>query len=235
MIYDLAMPSRGPIGAGTDPTQAIARVAAPAPSVLCPEIRLYQAPDALAAWQGAAAPLPDLGPACPYWACPWPGGEALARYLLDAPERVRGRTVYELGAGGGIGAIAAGQAGARRVHAVDCDPFAVAAIALNARLTAIAIDAALDDPLDRAPPSDVDVILAADLWFEAWLARRVTDWLRRASRNGVRVLAADLGRAHVPRGGRTELASYAVPTSPISERQALTTTRVFELEGEPAR
>ena len=56
-----------------------------------------------------------------YWT--WVSGFALLvlvyyvgaeRYLLDASDAVRGRSVYELGAGGGIAAIAAARAGADR-------------------------------------------------------------------------------------------------------------------------
>jgi predicted nicotinamide N-methyase len=43
----------------------------------------------------------------PYWAFGWSGGQALARYILDHPETVRGRRVLDFGAGCGIASIAA--------------------------------------------------------------------------------------------------------------------------------
>ena len=60
----------------------------------------------------------------PYWAWPWAGGQALARFVLDHPEIVRGRSVADIGAGGGIVAIAAALAGARSVVAIDIEVFA---------------------------------------------------------------------------------------------------------------
>ena len=58
---------------------------------LLPEIRLYQAGDPISMWQQTeqAAGRDDLDP--PFWAFPWAGGQALARYLLDHPATVLGR------------------------------------------------------------------------------------------------------------------------------------------------
>ncbi len=39
----------------------------------------------------------------PFWAFVWAGGQALARYVLDHPDSVRGRTVLDLAAGSGVG------------------------------------------------------------------------------------------------------------------------------------
>ena len=50
----------------------------------------------------------------PFWAFAWAGGQALARYVLDAPDLVRGREVLDLATGSGLVAIAAARAGARR-------------------------------------------------------------------------------------------------------------------------
>src|ERR1035441_9007677 len=41
----------------------------------------------------------------PYWAFAWAGGQALARYLLDHPETVRGRPVTDIASGSGLVAI----------------------------------------------------------------------------------------------------------------------------------
>src|ERR1035437_11059781 len=101
---------------------------------LVPEIRLHIGGSSMPLWEAAA--LADLRPAVPppYWAWPWPGGQALARYLLDHPETVRGLSVVDVGAGGGIVAIAAALAGAGAVAAIDVEPFAIAACRLKADL-----------------------------------------------------------------------------------------------------
>ena len=53
--------------------------------------------------------------AAAFWAFAWAGGQALARYLLDHPETVAGRTVLDFGSGSGLVALSAAKAGARRV------------------------------------------------------------------------------------------------------------------------
>lgn len=200
-----------------------ARAVTPA---LCPELRLLLV-DALSdLWQAGERELGEHGVEIPFWAAAWPGGQAMARFLLDLPAAVRGATVLDLGTGSGICAIAAALAGARSVDAVDTDPVACEAVALNAALNRVAIRARATDLLD-APPPEVDVILAADLWYEAPLAARLTPWLKTAAGQGTRVLVADLGRAYLPSGGLAEIACYDVPTSTDLERSPVTTTRVF--------
>ena len=122
-----------------------ARLSLATPALL-PELRLYRA--------GPASGLGRLasGAGAPYWAYPWAGGLALARYLLDHPETVAGKRVLDLGAGGGLVAIAAMKAGAREATAIDVDPDAIAAIALNAEANAVAVAALCGDPLDGPPP-----------------------------------------------------------------------------------
>ncbi len=96
-----------------------ARLSLATPALL-PELRLYRA--------GPASGLGRLasGGGAPYWAYPWAGGLALARFLLDHPETVAEKRVLDLGAGGGLVAIAAMKAGAREATAIDVDPDAIA-------------------------------------------------------------------------------------------------------------
>src|SRR5436190_1974715 len=96
-------------------------------------IRLHLADDALTLWRAVQIETGDSEAALPYWAFAWGGGLAIGRYLRDEPEAVRGRRVFDFATGSGLCAIAAMQAGAIAVTAADIDPFAVAAVALNAR------------------------------------------------------------------------------------------------------
>ena len=84
---------------------------------------------------------------------------ALASYLREHPEVVRGRRVLDLASGSGLVAIAAAQAGATAVMGSDIDPFAEAAIELNARANGVRVEAIDRDLLDEDPPA-VDVLLA---------------------------------------------------------------------------
>ena len=83
----------------------------PVPAV--PEIRLYLANDVLGLWQRTEDER-GAGQPPPFWAFAWPGGQVLARYVLDHPDLVAGRRVLDLGSGSGLVAIAAALAGASR-------------------------------------------------------------------------------------------------------------------------
>jgi predicted nicotinamide N-methyase len=125
---------------------------------LCPELSLWLLSGEVDT-DATCAELADLERP-PYWAFCWIGGQALARYLLDHPDEVRGRRVIDFGAGSGIAGIAAARAGARCVTAVDVDPVALQASEANAHLNGVRIAVAC------ALPDDWDVLLAADVLYE---------------------------------------------------------------------
>ena len=175
-------------------------------------VRLHLADDALALWHDVQVETGDPETALPYWAFAWGGGLAIGRYLRDAPEAVRGRRVFDLATGSGLCAIAAMQAGATAVTAADIDPFAMAAVALNARANRQRVTAVERDVLDDPPP-DVDVILAGDCWYDARLAERVLPWLQQARARGIDVLVGDPGRRYLPTDALVELRSYDVRTT----------------------
>ncbi|MGA2492121.1 MAG: 50S ribosomal protein L11 methyltransferase [Roseiarcus sp.] len=185
-----------------------------------PELRLYRA--------GPASGLARLasGAGAPYWAYPWGGGLALARYLIDHPETVAAKRVLDLGAGGGVVAIAAMKAGAREATAIDVDPDAIDAIALNAEANAVTVAAVCGDPLD-GPPPDVDLVLVGDLFYEAGLAARVTAFLDRCRLAGVGALIGDPGRAPLPRARLNRLAEYRLADFGDAPDAAATASAVF--------
>lgn len=148
----------------------------------------------------------------PFWAFAWPGGQALARYLLDHPEMVRGRRVVDLASGSGLVAIAAAMAGAAAVTAYDVDPMAAAAISANAAANRVTVEAACADILDASgPPQGTEVVLAADAFYERELASRLMDFLERGRAAGAAVLIGDFGRRYLPRERLRPLAAYDVP------------------------
>ena len=122
----------------------------------CPEIRLHVATEALPLWEKTEEELGEIGLPPPFWAFAWAGGQALARYLLDTPEAVRGKRVLDLGSGSGLVSIAAMVAGARSALAADPDRWAEAASGLNAELNGVAIETWTEDLLNGAvPPVDL--------------------------------------------------------------------------------
>jgi len=187
---------------------------------LVPEIALHLATEVTPIWQATEESLSRGAVPPPFWAFAWAGGQALARYLLDNPEVVRGREVLDIGSGSGIVAIAAAKAGAARVVAADIDPFAAAAIAMNAPLNGVAVAIESRDLLDRAA-AGWGVALAGDICYEEPMSSRAIALLRRIAARGRTALLGDPGRAYLPREGLVELARYAVPTSrEIEDREA---------------
>ena len=210
----------------TDPAAFVrAQTALTAPP-LVPEIRLHLASEVTPLWRATEATLAGNDVPPPYWAFAWPGGQALARYVLDHPADVAGRRVLDFASGSGIVAIAAARAGAA-VTAADIDGFAAAAIRLNAAANGVTVAVTTDDPMDA--PASWDVVLAGDVCYEQPMAARATAWLRRLAGEGVAVLLGDPGRSYRPDDGLRELARYQVPTSLDLETRTISETVVWRL------
>ena len=97
-----------------------------------------------------------------YWCFCWASGQVMARYLLDHPDHVAGKTVVDIGSGSGVVAVAAALAGAAQVIAVDIDPVSRRAVADNAGLNQVSIDV-----YERVPEGiRVDVLTAADILYD---------------------------------------------------------------------
>jgi len=178
---------------------------------LIPEIRLYLANEVVPLWQATEVDLDALGVPPPYWAFAWAGGQALARYVLDSPEIVAGRTVLDFASGSGLAAIAAAMAGAETVTATDIGPYASAAIGLNAALNGVSVEVATGDMIGSRGPWDV--VLAGDICYERPAAERITAWLRGLVTQDCLVLLGDPGRTYLPRQGLERLIAYGVKTS----------------------
>ncbi len=130
---------------------------------LCPSIELALLQAVL-----PQTPLPDdemrqvlASPA--YWCFYWASGQVLAQYLLTHPERVAGKSIIDFGAGSGVVGIAAMLAGAREVLAVDLDPAALAACAVNAAINGVQLTLAPDLDAIQMP---IDLIIAADVLYD---------------------------------------------------------------------
>src|SRR5687767_2344405 len=178
---------------------------------LIPELRLHLASEVTPLWHATEAFLERTGLPPPFWAFAWPGGQALARHILDHPELARGRTVLDFAAGSGLVAIAAARAGAARAVASDIDAAACTAMRLNAALNGVEVEIVAEDVTESAELA-ADVILAGDVCYERAMAERVSAWLLQQARQGATVLLADPGRAYRPQDGLEELARYRVPT-----------------------
>ena len=215
----------------TDPRAFILAntVLRPVPHV--PEIVLHVADESVPLWQKTEEQLGAAGLAPPYWAFAWAGGQALARYVLDHAETVGDRRVLDLASGSGLVAIAAARAGAAPVIAADIDPFAEAAIALNAEANGVYIEILLRDLLDETAAAEprYDVILCGDLFYEQATAVRALAFLSRHAALGATVLIGDPGRAYLPKDRLIKQCEYQVPVTRDLEDYEIKRTAVWSL------
>jgi predicted nicotinamide N-methyase len=190
-----------------------------------PELSLHVADEATELWQKTEEELGEIGLPPPFWAFAWAGGQALARYILDNPETVRGRRVLDFASGSGLVAIAAMKAGAKDVTACDIDPFAIAAIGLNAEANHVMVSPMQVDLVGS--DQGWDTVLAGDICYERDLAMRVTDWLFGLSERHATVLIGDPGRSYLPTDRLERLAVYQVPVTRSLEDADVKKTSVW--------
>lgn len=171
---------------------------------LLPEIRLYAASAVTPMWTATQEWLDRNLVEPPYWAFAWPGGQAVARHVLDHPELVRGKEVLDLATGSGLVAIAAALAGAKRVVAIDLDPLALCAARLNAEQNRATIElwhGSMAEPIPARP----EVVTAGDVFYDASIAEAAlvaiaAQLTPRAGGAEPRVFVGDPGRAYLPEG-----------------------------------
>ncbi|MBM3597122.1 MAG: methyltransferase [Alphaproteobacteria bacterium] len=218
------------IRGSSDAADFVLRQTALGHPALVPEIALRLASDALPLWHATEEVLSAEGLPPPYWAFAWPGGQALARHILDHPETVAGKRVLDVGAGSGIAAIAAAKAGAARTTAIEIDPFAIAALRINSGENAVAIEILEVDPIGRSDLA-ADIVLIGDLCYERPMADRLVPWLKQLAGAGTLVLLGDPGRAYLPKAGLVEVARHLVPTSRELEDREIRETVIWRLAG----
>ena len=200
--------------------------ALPVPSL--PSISLYQADEVTPLWLMTADDMTAQRLSPPFWAFAWSGGQALGCYVLDHPEAVRGKRVLDLACGSGLVGIAAMRAGAKSVTCNDIDPFAAAAVALNAGLNGVEL-AFLAGDLLTGEARDVEVILAGDIAYEQPMTEAMLTFLRRAKAQGVTVLVGDPHRTYFPKDAFRRLGDYVVITNRDIEDATEKPATVWEL------
>jgi predicted nicotinamide N-methyase len=199
---------------------------------LVPEISLHIADEAVPIWQKTEDELGEMGLPPPFWAFAWAGGQALARYVLDHAEAVRGQRVLDLAAGSGLVGIAAMKAGARNVCAADIDVFAGIAIEINARVNAVSLAVTADDLLAADHDAQWDVILAGDIFYERGTAERAFAYLSRHAAHGATILIGDPSRTYLPKARLKKLIEYSVPVTRELEDNEIKRTAVWTLKQE---
>ena len=156
--------------------------------LLTPSCPLYSAP-------ATSSSLSD-----PWWSIFWPGGQVLARTILDSQHLVRNKHVLDLGSGCGAVAIAAMVAGAASVVANDIDPDAAVAVLANAELNKITGEIVTDTKnilegnLDAL--QNIDVLLIGDMFYDEHIGGAVLNLCRKfkAMDSSKDILMGDPGR-----------------------------------------
>ncbi|WP_421792509.1 class I SAM-dependent methyltransferase [Hyphobacterium sp.] len=217
-----------PLKHGESESDFIRRVTARMTPPLVPELQLHLAEESIALWEKTEEALEAVGLPPPFWAFAWAGGQALARYVLDHPDTVRNKSVLDFAAGGGIAGIGAAKAAAARIEASEIDDFAVAAIQLNAALNGVDLIAANEDVV--GVDKGWDVVLAADVFYEDALSKRIETWLQRLHDRGATVLIGDPGRHFLPQHKLECLAEYEVPVTRDLEDREIRNARVWKFK-----
>jgi predicted nicotinamide N-methyase len=210
-----------------------ANTALEAPAMV-PEFKLWLASEYVPIWQATETWLEEHNVDPPYWAFCWPGGQAIARYLLDNPTLVEGRRVIDLAAGSGVSSLAAARAGAASVVANDIDALSLIAARLNAGANDLTFEVSMEDWLagpEGAP--DADVVIAGDVCYERDMSTRALAWLRGHARLGRLVLLGDPGRNYFSAQGLEERARYEIPTSLQLENRGMRETVVWRVLPHP--
>ncbi len=192
-----------------------------------PEVRLHLACEAFGLWKKTEEELQEIGLPPPFWAFAWAGGQGLARYVLDHPGTVAGKTVLDFATGSGLVAIAALKAGAASVLAADIDPFCAPAVALNSAANGVTIAFSGNDLIGQ--DQGWDVVLAGDVFYDKPFADRLMPWFAALAERGASVIVGDPGRSYLPRTGLNECASYEVPVTRVLEDAEVKRTRVWRL------
>ncbi|MGD0103454.1 MAG: 50S ribosomal protein L11 methyltransferase [Rhodopila sp.] len=174
-----------------------------------PEIQLHLATEITPIWHATEAWLAERNVDPPFWAFAWPGGQALARRVLDNPALVAGKRVLDFAAGCGIAAIACAMAGAASVEAAEIDNLALAAIGLNAAVNGTLVTRTRDGVGARCR---WDLILCGDICYEAPMTSRIMPWLTGMAASA-EVWIADPGRSYLPQHGLQPFASYRIETT----------------------
>jgi predicted nicotinamide N-methyase len=192
------------------------------------EIRLYLADEAMDLWQKTEEELGEMGLPPPFWAFAWAGGQALARYVLDTPDLVAGKSVTDFACGSGLVGIAALLAGAKSCHAVDIDSFAIEATLLNAGLNGVTLSAEQAD-ITGGNPLETDLFFCGDVFYDKTMTDKVLAFLDRTLDRGTAVLVGDPGRSYLPKKRLELLVTYHVPVVGALEDNEIKKTSVYRL------
>jgi len=139
----------------------------------------------------------------PWWSIYWPGGQVLARTILDNPMLARNKTVLDLGSGCGAVTLAAVLSGAKKVIANDIDVNAVMALTVNSELNQMLVGDNIifssENLLKQKEVQlldEVDLILIGDMFYDQDIGESVLEFCSKFKSldNSKQVFLGDPGR-----------------------------------------
>ena len=159
----------------------------------------------------------------PYWAFCWASGQVLAKYLIDNPREVKNKTVVDFGSGSGVVAIAAKQAGAAQVFAVDCDPTALLATQVNCELNQVEL-ITCSDLSHISCIKESSILLISDVFYDAQNIPMLSNFLTKFND----VIIADSRVAPEELAGVTATERYQSSTVPdLGESTAFNSVAIY--------
>lgn len=206
---------------------------------LVPEIKLYLADGEKNLFESGEERIGELfgEDFLPYFFFSWSGGQSVSRFLLDNPKIVEEKNVLDFGSGCGIQSIASVKCGSKSVIATEIDPMAEVCIQMNLALNGIGEQKViLEDVTQKCPVKfinqhSIDVIILGDLLYEASLANRILDWLRKAKKGktDLEVILSDSKRVLLDKKDFDSLQNYKVKSDKIYEDLGLRDVDVCRL------
>lgn len=119
------------------------------------------------------------------------GSIGLARYIIDNPNIVKGKVVYDLGTGQGAVALASKFAGAKIVHAIDIEKYSGFAIDVNSYYNNLEINFECKNLLDINMENE-SVILASDIWYNQDRCDEISTFLYEKSKTSTVIMSQPL-------------------------------------------
>lgn len=167
----------------------------------------------------------------PYWALLWSGALEMAR-LLATDVDCAGKTLLDVGCGLGITSLVAARRGAI-VTAIDRELAAIEFVQASAQVNAVAIEAVVGDVTEVRLARRYDLVVAAELLYDATAFDRIGAALVAALAPGGSLWIADAGRVGTQlfyEGlERRGLAIHEVLAREVREEGTLVRVRLIEL------
>jgi len=168
----------------------------------------------------------------PYWAFYWPGGQGLARFVLDNPDIVKGKQVLDVGSGCGAVAIASKLSGATTVLANDIDTVAISAIEMNAEQSSVNLELSSDNLIGKESRTKWDIIFVGDMFYDIEFSTQLIDWLHCLHKDGSEVMVGDPGRVYFKEypsltKNLKMLETYSLNETSMTQNNGFTSTSVW--------